>query len=83
MYGTFKYHKNRKHSSYSLQDFKPGVVRESGTQELIEDPLPAEKEDVDVSGSVEMVTEGQDLSKTIELKFASILLKLENYFQKT
>ncbi len=83
VYGTFKSHKNRKHSSYSLQDFKPGVVRESGTQELIEDPLPAEEEDVDVSGSVEMVTEGQDLSKTIELKLASILLKLENYFQKT
>lgn len=80
VYGTFKSHKNRKHNPYSLQDFKTGVVRESGTQEFSEDPLPAEEENVDVSGSVEMITGGQDLSKTIELKFASILLKLENYF---
>lgn len=81
MYGTFKSHKNRKHSPYSLQDLKPGVVRESDTQnwssdEFNDDALPTEEETVDVSGSVEIVTEGQDFSKTKELKFASILLKL-------
>lgn len=82
--GTFKSHKNRKHNPYSLQDFKPGVVRESGTQNFSDkfndDALLAEQENADVSDNEDIVTEGQDLSKTIELKFASILLKLENYF---
>lgn len=82
--GTFKSHKNRKHNPYSLQDFRAGVVRESSTQnfsdEFNDDELPAEEGNEDISGSVEIVTEGQDLSKTIELQFTSILLKLENYF---
>lgn len=89
VYGTFKSHKNRKHNPYSLKDFKQGVIIESGaeisTDEFNENELPVEEENVeeenvDVSSNVEICTQGQDLSKIIERKFASILLKLENDF---
>lgn len=86
VYGTFKSHKNRKHNPYTLKDFKLGIVKTSETQNSvnssINDSFSAEdgNSNADSDSDIEIDTEAQDLSKTIELKFASLLLKLENYF---
>ena len=83
VYGTFKSHKNRKHKPYTLKDFKVGIVKTSEPQSSADGTLDdriSEDGNADSDGDIEIDTEPEDLPKTIELKFASLLLKLENYF---
>lgn len=74
--------KNRKHTRYSLQDFKIGIVKSS--QDSTEDSADGGTDDlahsVDCDNDLEPETKEQDLCKAIELKFGSLILKLENYF---
>lgn len=79
IYCTFKSHKNRKHCSHTLIDFKPGVVlttkisfqseceASSEFEEQLETPIP-----------VNCKSHTEDLQKSIEKRFAAALLKLEH-----
>lgn len=84
IYGTFKSHRNRKHTPYSLKDFKVGIVNTSEAENLADGDTDNSAHsgecDVDSDSDVESETKEQDLSKTIELRLGSLLLKLENYF---
>lgn len=81
IYGTFRTHKCRKHNQYTLQDFKQGIVsiveNQSSVDGDIENSL-RENEDCDDANEID--AEISSLSDSIELKFASVLLKLKNYF---
>ncbi|RVE72780.1 hypothetical protein OJAV_G00041440 [Oryzias javanicus] len=84
VYGTFKSHKNRKHSPYSLQDFKAGIVKTGEAEDSANDgtdhPANSVETNVDSEGNIEPETSEQDISKVFELKLGSLILKLENYF---
>lgn len=84
VYGTFKSHRNRKHTPYSLQDFKVGIVHTSETENSADGDTDNSTHggecNVDSDSDIETGTKEQDLLKTIELKLGSLLLKLENYF---
>lgn len=83
LYGTFRTHKWRKHTPHTIHDFKRGIVDgpvdspaavesfESGTTEQPDDNLPSEERPD---------KESTNLTKVIELKLASVLLKLEHSF---
>ncbi len=86
IYGTFNSHKNRKHNPHTLNDFKAGVVKhsvqsdESGSPE---DDSPSTSADIDfvaLSNADSDTDTSEDLSKVVEQKIASVLLKLENSF---
>lgn len=82
VYGTFKSHKNRKHSQYSLQDFKESVV--SGASEAgnsADGDIDNLAQPIECNADYDIEPGTKDvLSKTLELKLASLVLKLENYF---
>ncbi|KAJ8264249.1 hypothetical protein GJAV_G00146970, partial [Gymnothorax javanicus] len=84
VYGTFKSHRNRKHTPYSLEDFKVGIVKtnegEDSADGDIDNSAHTVECSVDCDSDIEPETKEQDLSKTLELKLGSLILKLENYF---
>lgn len=83
IYGAFNTHKWRKHTPHTINDLKPGIVGgpvvspavvesfERSTTEQLDEDLPSEELPDE---------ESTDLTKVIELKLASVLLKLENAF---
>lgn len=83
LYGAFNTHKWRKHTPHTINDLKPGIVDgpvdspavvESfvrGNTELSDDDLLSEERPDE---------ESTDLTNVIELKLASVLLKIENAF---
>lgn len=84
IYGSFRTHKARKHKSFSGEDLKPGIV-------VSERPVPifSAEDDIESDEDVSLneptssgvITENtEDLSKAIEHKLASVLLKLEHVF---
>ncbi|XP_013863274.1 uncharacterized protein LOC106517106 [Austrofundulus limnaeus] len=87
LYGTYQTHKNRKHSTFTLDDFKEGIViRDSNVDSLncsSRDPHLTQSDeflyDSDREDDV-LVVEKEDLHKVVEQKLALILLKLENCF---
>lgn len=72
VYGTFKSHRNRKHTPYSLHEFKVGIVNNSETKNSadgnIDNSTHGGKCNVDSDSDIETGTKEQDLSKTQELK---------------
>lgn len=82
IYGTFKSHRNRKHNPYTLKDFKIGIANTIVGQTSADDSTDTIVEK-DISANIDHDTttsETEDLANVIELNFASLLLKLENYF---
>nr|XP_024655854.1 uncharacterized protein LOC106676402 [Maylandia zebra] len=82
IYGTFKSHRNRKHNPYTLKDFKIGIANTIVGQTSADDSTDTIVEE-DISANIDHDTttsETEDLANVIELNFASLLLKLENYF---
>lgn len=76
--GSFKSHKSRKHRSYLLDDFKPGIV-ESATGAHPESPsnsIDDIGEDAQPGTSAEVTN---DLPDVIEHSLAAALLKLEHF----
>lgn len=72
IYSSFLSHKLRKHQSCTINDFKSGIVVTS----LIPNPP-----DSDLNEEIEPATEeSRDLEKEVELKLASLLLKLEHTY---
>ncbi|XP_024118247.1 uncharacterized protein LOC112139642, partial [Oryzias melastigma] len=83
VYGTFKSHKSRKHSSYTVEDFKSGIVNTAESQTsacLATDEIFADESVADFDDAEATDIECKDLSDSIELNLASLLLKLENYY---
>lgn len=80
MYGTFKSHKSRKHCQRSIADFKEGItleVRETSndTPSNEETETPVLEDD---SSCTDTDVVSENLPKLVKLKFASLLLKLNN-----
>ncbi len=86
IYDTFNSHKNRKHNPHTLNDFKAGVVKhsvqsdESGSPENDSPSTSADIDFVALSNADSDTDTSEDLSKVVEQKIASVLLKLENCF---
>lgn len=85
LYGAFYTHKWRKHTPYTIRDFKPEAIHGSGSP-LLEslEQCDAELGDVPYEDLTfeehTVVPEETDSPKVIELKFASVLLKLEHSY---
>lgn len=82
VYGTFRSHKNRKHTPHSLSDFKFGVVSTSTTHVSDSDIHESVQVNEVASDNVrfESSAEVQDLPGVIVENFAAMLLKLEHFF---
>lgn len=84
VYGTFKSHKSRKHCQCSLADFKEGIVKTQEESGVSEDSLLNEEMDASVKDDDFNYTDKdevpENLTELVELKSASLLLKLENYY---
>lgn len=81
VYGAFQTHKWRKHTPHTINNLKPGIVSgpfDCPVVELFERDSPEQSDDA--LPSEEISAEFSDLTKAIELKLASVLLKLENCF---
>lgn len=84
IYNTFHTHKNRKHNPHSLNDFKAEVVTVvPGSQEsdssVVDDVSCAAGTDVESETDLDAhSTNIEDLSKVVEQKIASVILKLEH-----
>lgn len=72
--GTFKSHSNRKHTRYSLQDFKEGIVTRAA-EDLADggtdNSADSVEFNVDCDNDTEPETKEQDLFKIIDLKLGS------------
>ncbi len=82
VYGTFRSHRNRKHTPYSLSDFKFGVVSTSITHVSDSDIHESVQVNEVASDNVrfESSAEVQDLPGVIVENFAAMLMKLEHFF---
>lgn len=92
IYGTYYSHKNRKHKSHGLHDFKPGVVTlhskpdtslESSDENRpscsTDVPVPEPEADVDIQSDDDSdIVSVASLPKVIQEKVGCLLLKLEN-----
>ena len=77
--GSFKSHKSRKHRSYSLNDFKPGIVV-SATAAHPESPSNSFDDDIGEDAQPGTSAEvPNDLPDVIEHSLAAALLKLEHF----
>ncbi|KAF3837730.1 hypothetical protein F7725_009498 [Dissostichus mawsoni] len=81
IYGTFAFHKSRKHTPHSLQDFKEDLLKRYASCSNTDD-----NSDVDVQdGELSITDDGQDndvrdLPNVIENNLALLFLKLESTF---
>lgn len=86
IYGTYQTHKNRKHKTYTLNNFKAGIVKNVSADSLnctLGDTCLTESDEFLDDAELEdgaLVPEKEDLLKVIEQKLAFVLLKLENCF---
>lgn len=83
VYGACNTHKWRKHNPHTIQDFKPGTVMESLENSTLEESFQSnttEHSDDDILSEELPNAEPKSLAQVIELKFASVLLKLKNCF---
>lgn len=79
IYGTFKSHKNRKHTPHRLSDFKAGIVKIT-VQSACTGDGPTSSADIDkcFSDTDSDIDDSEDLPEILERILASVLLKLEN-----
>lgn len=83
MFGTFKSHKSRTHKSYSLTDFRPGIVTVTNVVplEYVETPSDDNNSgEADSNAQSDCIVDGPvDLPNEIKHTFAGALLKLEHF----
>lgn len=88
IYTTFRSHKSRKHGTWTLKDFKAGVVKVAKTSDQLSEELEDQSfeelvTDLAEPGSSQGVVESdignENLQDTIIQKLSSVLLKLEIY----
>lgn len=80
IYGTFKSHKNRKHTPHRLSDFKAGIVKIT-VQSACTGDEPTSSADIDKCSDTDSdIDDSEDLPEILEKRLASVLLKLENIF---
>ena len=81
IYGSFHTHKWRKHKVCTVGDLKPGIVHRS-----IVNPSALDSNNSDTELNEDLLfdeptfEEPRDLTKDVELKLASVLLKLEHSY---
>lgn len=73
IYGSFKTHKWRKHNSCTVKDLKSGIFVTSSISCYPTDSLNSELDEP-------TITDSRDFEKEVELKLASLLLKLEHTY---
>lgn len=83
LYGAFNTHKWRKHTPHTINDLKPGIVDGPVDSPAVVESFAissTELSDADLLSEELPDEESTDLTNVIELKLASVLLKLENAF---
>ena len=83
IYGAFNTHKWRRHNPHTIHDFKTGIVDgpvgSSAVEESFESGATVQSDD-DITSEELTNEEPRNLTQSIEVKLASVLLKLEHYF---
>lgn len=85
LYGAFYTHRWRKHTPYTIRDFKPEAIHGSGESPLLESLEKGDAELIDDVPYEDLTFEEhtvvpEDSPKDIELKLVSVLLKLEHSY---
>lgn len=80
VYGTFKSHKNRRHTPHTLADFLPGIVKTTAVASPLLDDLSVDRQDeecVEEEASDTSLDQHKALPSVIKQQLAAALLKLE------
>ena len=86
IYGSFRTHRSRNHKNCSVNDLKPGIVEKQGSslgvsvESDCSDSVGFEPPDLSAEDLDDSSFDLNDLTHNVELKVASLLLKLEHIY---